>query len=211
MSVICPNYRSCSFVHVCLYVFHVMCFHVFLASNPTRSLSSLNVFPLIHLPLPTSFYHCLRHPYPFLFPFLFFPNLVHNACFFSVYTWHITVVCDSYNISLFLCHTSSPSRPLSTRISYFSSNSSLSLFYRARLWKEAEVGRDPSGFDQVKIIIRYSLPFMDAYCFSRGNPGGHIDLSCFKANFTLPAGSLSHSVKTPSGNCFKLPADNDTL
>lgn len=157
-----------------------MCFHVFLASNPTWSLSSLNVFPLIYPPLPTSFYHCLHHPYPFLFPYL-----VHNACFFSVYTWHITAVCDSYNISLFLCHTSSPSRPLSTHISYFSSNSSLFLFYRTRLWKEAEVGRDPSGFDQVKIIIRYSLPFMDAYCFSRGNPGGHIDLSCFVLKLIL--------------------------
>lgn len=42
--------------------------------------------------------------------------------------------------------------PFLTCISFLSS-SSLSFFYRTGLWEETEVGWDPSGFDQVKMII----------------------------------------------------------
>lgn len=84
--------------------------------------------------------------------------------------------------------------------SFLFSSSSLSLAYRTRLWKETEVGWDPSGFDQVEIIsygllLKDDSLFLLAWMASRRMYWFEV----FWANFIFPHGSLSHSVKTPPG------------
>lgn len=43
---------------------------------------------------------------------------------------------------------------------------SVPLCYRLGLWKETQIGRDPSGSDQVTIIISYILPSVGDYYLS---------------------------------------------
>lgn len=74
------------------------------------------------------------------------------------------------------------------------------LFYRTRLWTEAEAGRDPSGFDQVKIIFAFygCLLFLLPQKESRGKNYS----SCLNVNFTLPPESFS--TVSPNGFCKQL-------
>lgn len=97
-------------------------------------------------------------------------------------------LCVSFLFSVYpfsLCHASSPS--LLLLVFLFSLPPRLfSLFYRTRLREETEVGWDPSGFDQVRIIITSQrLLVKDAFFWPEWHPGGHF--------------SLSHSVRTLSG------------
>lgn len=79
------------------------------------------------------------------------------ACIFisSLQTWSLRYLCPWLLKYFFL----PLSRSFTLCIYFLFFQSSLSLFYRTRLWKEAEVGRDPSGSNQVKSLsqLQFSL------------------------------------------------------